>query len=125
MIVRRYAIGAAILGSFLLAPAARAALCNTPIRVGSVSTSGSTIQATLTNSTSSAVKAYYLFTTTLADGSTGGASMAVYVPANGSANVNGSFAVVIVGVPNSQACDKPGGITESPDPVIVIPPPVE
>ena len=118
----RNTIGVAILAGLVSAPATRAA-CSTPIAVGVVATNGTTFTATLSNSSSSTFKGYFNLAAGLKDGSTGLASMSFGIPAGGSTTVTSSFAVEISRIIDAQACDKPGGITETPDPVIVIPPP--
>jgi len=115
----------ALAGMFLGVPEASAA-CSTPIAVGTVSATGTDFSATLTNPTNKAVKGYLGVAVTLRDGSTGLASIPVTVPAGGSTTTGASFPVEIEQIIDTEACDRvPWGITESPDPVIVIRPPEE
>jgi hypothetical protein len=120
----RTTIGVAILVGLVCAPAARAA-CNTPVAVGVIATNGTTFTATLTNSSESTFKGYFNVEAGLKDGSTEVASLTIGVPAGGSTTVTSSFAIEISTIIDAQACNKPGGITETPDPVIVSPPPPE
>ncbi len=118
----RTTIGVAILVGLVCAPAVRAA-CNTPIAVGVIATNGTTFTATLTNSSDATFKGYFNVEAGLKDGSTEKTSLTIGVAAGGSTTVTSSFAIEIDTIIDAQACDKPGGITETPDPVIVIPPP--
>ena len=121
---RRYAAWILILGTtWWAAPAARAR-CSTPVGVASASAAGSGFTATLTNPTSKSVKVYLGVAVTLQDGSTAMASIPAVVPAGGSVTAGGSFPVEIEQVTDTATCDTPPwGITESPEPVIVIQPP--
>jgi len=102
------------------------AACVSGVQVTSASASGADFSATLANPTNKSFQGYLGVAVTLKDGSTGLASIPISVPAGGSTTAGASFPAEIVEINDTETCNKvPWGITESPDPVIVIRPPEE
>ena len=111
-----------VAGIWLAAPAASAA-CSSPIAVA-VSTSGPSVLASLSNPTSHSISGYVGVRASLNDGSTGLASLPFNLPSHGTGSTGATFPVSIVGIAEIVVCDTPPwGISESPDPVIVVLPP--
>jgi len=116
----------ALAGAWIGLDQGAAAGCDTPLVKSGVTAAGSTVSATVANPTLKSASGYLWIEVTLANGIRGLASVPVTVPPQSSTTAGASFPVMLEQIGSVEICRyPPGGITETPDPVIVLIPPTE
>jgi hypothetical protein len=120
-------IGILALGAALLSGSTQAASgCGTVLVKTGVAVSGPSVSASVSNPTSRPASGYLWIEAKLVDGSRAVASVPVSVPPNSSTTGGASFPVNVELVADTGVCAyPPGGISETPDPVVILIPPHE